>query len=141
MICDRRSPNYIDAGPSVNYLNPVVPLQSDAFGRQSGALCYTRTALKAPAKSGMEPSRPQQDPDVLARAGGWLFRHRTWIPFPIIFTLLVIPARNPPRLTLFVGVVLVLAGELLRIWAVLHIGVISRTRSKRLGPLIATGPF
>ena len=29
----------------------------------------------------------------------------------------------------------------LRLWAVHHIGVISRTRSERLGPLIATGPF
>ena len=32
-------------------------------------------------------------------------------------------------------------GELLRLWAVRHIGVISRTRSDRLGPLVATGPF
>ena len=33
------------------------------------------------------------------------------------------------------------AGEALRLWAVRHIGVISRTRSDRLGPLVATGPF
>ena len=33
------------------------------------------------------------------------------------------------------------AGEWLRLWAVRHIGVISRTRSDRLGPLISTGPF
>ena len=32
-------------------------------------------------------------------------------------------------------------GEGLRLWAVRHIGVISRTRSDRLGPLVATGPF
>jgi hypothetical protein len=38
-------------------------------------------------------------------------------------------------------VVLTLAGELLRLWAVHHIGAISRTRSERLGPLVATGPF
>ena len=30
---------------------------------------------------------------------------------------------------------------MLRLWAVHHIGVISRTRSDRLGPLVATGPF
>jgi protein-S-isoprenylcysteine O-methyltransferase Ste14 len=35
----------------------------------------------------------------------------------------------------------VAAGELLRLWAVHHIGVISRTRSDRLGPLVDTGPF
>ncbi len=36
---------------------------------------------------------------------------------------------------------MVLLGELLRLWGVHHIGVISRTRSDRLGPLIDTGPF
>jgi protein-S-isoprenylcysteine O-methyltransferase Ste14 len=35
----------------------------------------------------------------------------------------------------------VAAGELLRLWAVRHIGVVSRTRAERLGPLVATGPF
>ena len=39
------------------------------------------------------------------------------------------------------GVVLTVAGELVRLWAVGHIGVISRTRSDRLGPLVASGPF
>jgi protein-S-isoprenylcysteine O-methyltransferase Ste14 len=39
------------------------------------------------------------------------------------------------------GVALVLAGESLRLWSVRHIGAISRTRSDRLGPLVATGPF
>jgi len=32
-------------------------------------------------------------------------------------------------------------GEGIRLWAVHHIGAISRTRSDRLGPLIASGPF
>jgi protein-S-isoprenylcysteine O-methyltransferase Ste14 len=33
------------------------------------------------------------------------------------------------------------AGEALRIWAVRHIGVISRTRADRSGPLVVSGPF
>jgi protein-S-isoprenylcysteine O-methyltransferase Ste14 len=33
------------------------------------------------------------------------------------------------------------AGELIRLWAVRHIGTVSRTRSERLGPLVTTGPF
>jgi protein-S-isoprenylcysteine O-methyltransferase Ste14 len=37
--------------------------------------------------------------------------------------------------------VLTALGELVRLWAVHHIGVISRTRSDRLGPLVDTGPF
>lgn len=36
---------------------------------------------------------------------------------------------------------MVASGELLRLWAVRHIGGISRTRSDRLGPLVASGPF
>ena len=39
------------------------------------------------------------------------------------------------------GPSLVACGEVLRLWAVRHIGVISRTRSDRLGPLVVTGPF
>jgi protein-S-isoprenylcysteine O-methyltransferase Ste14 len=42
---------------------------------------------------------------------------------------------------LSVGLTLVAAGELLRLWGVRHIGVISRTRSERLGPLVGSGPF
>jgi protein-S-isoprenylcysteine O-methyltransferase Ste14 len=39
------------------------------------------------------------------------------------------------------GLVIVLAGELIRMWGVHHIGSVSRTRSERLGPLIDHGPF
>ncbi len=39
------------------------------------------------------------------------------------------------------GALVVALGEIIRIWAVLHIGAISRTRSDRLGPLVASGPF
>jgi protein-S-isoprenylcysteine O-methyltransferase Ste14 len=42
---------------------------------------------------------------------------------------------------LFVGAAIVAAGEAVRLWAVLHIGAISRTRSDRLGPLVDSGPF
>jgi protein-S-isoprenylcysteine O-methyltransferase Ste14 len=43
--------------------------------------------------------------------------------------------------TILTGVGLTFAGELVRVWGVRHIGVISRTRSDRLGPLISRGPF
>jgi hypothetical protein len=39
------------------------------------------------------------------------------------------------------GVGVTALGELLRLWGVHHIGAISRTRSDRLGPLVASGPF
>jgi len=79
----------------------------------------------------------------LVRAGGWLFRRRTSLPLPLALALLLIPSSDASRASaLFaVGAVIVGAGELLRLWAVRHIGVISRTRSDRLGPLVSTGPF
>jgi protein-S-isoprenylcysteine O-methyltransferase Ste14 len=83
-----------------------------------------------------EDSRP------VVRAGAWLFRQRTWIPLPLALALLLIPPEGPPSWFLTVlGFAFVASGELLRIWAVHHIGVISRTRSTRLGPLVQTGPF
>jgi len=89
----------------------------------------------APAVSGQLPPS--------ARIGAWLFRHRTSIPVPLAIALLVIPAPVVARPLLLnaMGAALVAGGELIRLWAVRHIGAISRTRSDRLGPLIVTGPF
>jgi protein-S-isoprenylcysteine O-methyltransferase Ste14 len=82
-------------------------------------------------------------PDTTTRLGGWLFRHRTSLPFPVALAILIIPAgdawRSPAVVT--AGVLVTAAGECIRLWGVHHIGVISRTRSDRLGPLIDTGPF
>jgi protein-S-isoprenylcysteine O-methyltransferase Ste14 len=84
----------------------------------------------------------QQVPDRLALAGGWLFRRRTLLPLPIVLLIVLIPLDAQPSSRLVVsGLLAVLAGELLRLWAVSHIGAISRTRSERLGPLVASGPF
>lgn len=92
-----------------------------------------------------KPQLRQGDPDTLRRLGGWLFRYRTSIPLPIALALLLIPAADStsPFLTPLsrLGVLVVAAGEAVRLWAVHHIGAISRTRSDRLGPLIDTGPF
>ena len=74
--------------------------------------------------------------------GSWLFRQRSWLPVPIALVLLLVRwgmLRHP--ILPIAGPFLVLAGEALRWWAVGQIGVISRTRSTRLGPLITTGPF
>lgn len=78
----------------------------------------------------------------MVRLGGWLFKRRTWLPLPLALAILLIPrSASASAAWLSAGVALVVAGELLRLWGVHHIGVISRTRSDRLGPLVATGPF
>jgi protein-S-isoprenylcysteine O-methyltransferase Ste14 len=78
--------------------------------------------------------------DTTTRIGGWLFKHRTALPQPVAIAILIIPGRVSWGLV-GSGVVITLLGELIRFWGVHHIGVISRTRSDRLGPLIDTGPF
>jgi protein-S-isoprenylcysteine O-methyltransferase Ste14 len=85
----------------------------------------------------------QTEPDTLTRLGGWLFRHRTAIPLPVAAAILTLRVGESPQSAALVGsgVAVTVAGELLRLWGVQHIGAISRTRSDRLGPLVATGPF
>ena len=84
----------------------------------------------------------QTSPDS-TKIGAWLFRHRTAIPVPFALALLLLRVGEAPFSWTLVaaGVVLTMAGEWLRLAAVMHIGVISRTRSERLGPLVTTGPF
>jgi protein-S-isoprenylcysteine O-methyltransferase Ste14 len=72
-----------------------------------------------------------------------LFRHRTALPLPIAAAILLVPPGETPVpvSAVLAGVVLTLSGEAIRLWGVRHIGVISRTRSDRLGPLVDSGPF
>jgi protein-S-isoprenylcysteine O-methyltransferase Ste14 len=88
------------------------------------------------------PSGPAAARSGASAGGGWLFRQRSWLPVPVALVLLLVPWGMVRHPLLFVaGPLLVIAGESLRWWAVGQIGVISRTRSTRLGPLITTGPF
>ena len=89
------------------------------------------------------PDRLMTETDTTTRIGGWLFRHRTWLPLPAALAILTLrigeAAPSPVLAGLGVGVTVL--GELIRLWGVHHIGAISRTRSERLGPLVAGGPF
>jgi protein-S-isoprenylcysteine O-methyltransferase Ste14 len=82
-------------------------------------------------------------PDTTTTLGAWLFRHRTALALPVALAILTLRiGQAPPSAALtLVGAALTAGGELLRIWGVHHIGAISRTRSERLGPLVASGPF
>jgi protein-S-isoprenylcysteine O-methyltransferase Ste14 len=81
-------------------------------------------------------------PPRFLRFGAWLFRQRSWIPLPLALALLFIRAGEASSILVsLLGATMVACGEGLRLWAVRHIGVISRTRSDRLGPLVSAGPF
>jgi protein-S-isoprenylcysteine O-methyltransferase Ste14 len=77
-----------------------------------------------------------------APAGAWLFRYRSFLPVPLALMLLLIRTGEVDGRTLIAaGVLLVVAGQSLRLWAVRHIGTISRTRTTRYGPLMTAGPY
>ena len=102
-------------------------------------LVYSRDGM--PTGSTTHPTLHGTDQDAIVRIGGWLFKQRSWLPVPIVIVLLIVPAGPHPTFMAWTGVLVVALGEAVRLWAVHHIGVISRTRSDRLGPLISTGPF
>jgi protein-S-isoprenylcysteine O-methyltransferase Ste14 len=88
-----------------------------------------------------------QTPPVLERSwpeaaiGLWVFRNRSWLPIPLgIAAVVFAPGASDLRLV-YVGALFIIAGEALRLWAVRHIGVVSRTRTTRLGPLVTSGPY
>jgi protein-S-isoprenylcysteine O-methyltransferase Ste14 len=79
---------------------------------------------------------------VPGRFGAWAFRQRSWLPVPAALVLVVLH-QGETRATwpLFVGPSLVVTGQTLRLWAVRHIGIISRTRTTRFGPFVTDGPY
>jgi protein-S-isoprenylcysteine O-methyltransferase Ste14 len=89
------------------------------------------------------PESVPTQPDTTTRLGGWLFRHRTSLPIPVAIAILTLRLGEAPPYAVLVttGIAVTVVGELIRLWGVHHIGAISRTRSDRLGPLVATGPF
>jgi protein-S-isoprenylcysteine O-methyltransferase Ste14 len=77
-----------------------------------------------------------------APTGAWLFRYRSFLPVPLALILLLVrKGQVDGALIVAAGILLVSAGQLLRLWAVRHIGTISRTRTTRYGPLMTAGPY
>jgi protein-S-isoprenylcysteine O-methyltransferase Ste14 len=74
--------------------------------------------------------------------GAWLFRYRSSLPVPLALILVFVTrGQTAASWVRIVGPLLVVAGEAIRLWAVRHIGTISRTRTTRYGPLISGGPY
>ena len=76
-----------------------------------------------------------------APTGAWLFRYRSFLPVPLALILLFVRKGQASGTFVAAGILLVAAGQLLRLWAVRHIGTISRTRTTRYGPLMTAGPY
>lgn len=77
-----------------------------------------------------------------APAGAWLFRYRSILPIPLALVLVLVrKGETFSAWPAVLGVILVLLGQSLRLWAVRHIGTISRTRTTRYGPLMTAGPY
>ena len=77
-----------------------------------------------------------------APAGAWLFRYRSILPVPLALVLVFVRKGGSPFVwPVVIGVTLVCLGQALRLWAVRHIGTISRTRTTRYGPLMTAGPY
>ncbi|MFZ5478369.1 MAG: methyltransferase family protein [Myxococcota bacterium] len=69
------------------------------------------------------------------QVGAWLFKHRGWLPVPLLLAMLTARPRFWEGLALWV------AGEAVRLWAVGHIGLPSRTRGDGVAGLVDTGPY
>ena len=77
-----------------------------------------------------------------APAGAWLFRYRSFLPVPLALMLLLIRTGEVDgRALMAAGALIVVTGQSIRLWAVRHIGTISRTRTTRYGPLMTAGPY
>ena len=113
---------------------PAIPRRrtsADRERRSSRGRCQLRARGRAHKESR----------DGMTRLGGWLFKHRTALPVPIVLALLLLPPTSSSTALRVLGIVFVASGEVLRLLAVRHIGAVSRTRTDRLGPLVASGPF
>ena len=74
------------------------------------------------------------------KIGEWFFKSRDYTPIPLIILLLIFGQAT--ALTATLGLILIVFGELFRIYSVAFIGTVSRTRSHSTGQrLITTGPF
>ncbi|NBO38879.1 isoprenylcysteine carboxylmethyltransferase family protein [bacterium] len=75
----------------------------------------------------------------MEKLGETLFKLRDYTPIPII--LLAILFAQPTLVSLLVGGLVAISGELVRTYGVAYIGTISRTRSYSNGQLVQEGPF
>src|ERR1019366_2809882 len=78
--------------------------------------------------------------ELLARLGGWLFRHRGFLPVPFIVVPFAWHGVMAPSSWAF-GAIFVAFGETVRLWGVAAAGAETRRRSRAVTRLVTHGPF
>ena len=71
--------------------------------------------------------------------GNFFFKYRSYTPIPLAFY--IIYNSNPYLQYVIIGIVLIVVGELLRIWAVSYAGGITRTTKVGALELCTSGPY
>jgi len=80
---------------------------------------------------------------IAVECGRALFKVRSYTPVPIIAVMLfcVRWEWEKPVLTWSCGLLLLVCGEALRLWALRYMGKFSRTRKKKVRTLVTVGPY
>ena len=93
----------------------------------------------APA-SASAPARSQAEQSASARIGAVLFRNRSWLPVPFLLVALLATS-HANWYNWIVGLVLVVAGECIRLAGVSAAGTVTRRRSRDVQRLVNYGVF
>lgn len=76
---------------------------------------------------------------IISRTGQFFFKWRDKLPVPL--ALAMVTCARPRSINWLLGIPLVLTGELLRIWGLMHIGPTTRTRDICADRLVTSGPY
>ena len=89
-----------------------------------------------------QPSAPTSAAEQTreARIGAVLFRNRGWLPVPFLLVPLLAPGGVTLRTTI-AGAILMVLGEVWRLWGVATAGTVTRRRSRDVHKLVNHGPF
>ena len=95
-------------------------------------------ASSAPPAGAAPPSAAEQT--SAARAGAVLFRNRGWLPVLFLAVPLLAPGHTSP-MRWVLGLLLIVAGEAIRLAGVAAAGTVTRRRSRNVQRLVTYGAF
>jgi protein-S-isoprenylcysteine O-methyltransferase Ste14 len=103
--------------------------------------------LKPPDLAGSQLAESQNSPrisaterSISAQIGGFLFRHRGWLPVPFLVVPLLAHDQHTPAQWV-AGVIIMLAGEAVRVAGIAAAGHTTRRRSRNVQELVTYGIF